>query len=280
MKERGVVMKKRKSNSPVGIFVRFFILSFIVVLAVIGIVLVKGYSFTVGKLYFKDELPYLINENNVAVVVYDTSKSNNLFEGYLNGDELLVMHGEIRESYPMTTDAYFVIRLKKGDGNYQPDNKIIDFNPLFEEDILFEVQYIRTDGYHEGINYPIVKVIRSVEELSDYYKANKDKYNLGYNSGFSDDKTGFLDACSRYDNTYFENKILLIILLEEGSGSNRHKVNKLSYLDDGTLVVNIERIVPEIGTCDMAQWHILIELEAGLDVDDESKISVVIDVGL
>jgi hypothetical protein len=30
----------------------------------------------------------------------------------------------------------------------------------------------------------------------------------------------------------------------------------------------------------MAQWHILIELEAGLDVDDESKISVVIDVGL
>ena len=38
----------------------------------------------------------------------------------------------------------------------------------------FSAQYIRTDGYHEDVRYPIVKIIRSVHELNDYYEKNKD----------------------------------------------------------------------------------------------------------
>ncbi len=269
-------MEKRKSNSPRRLFAKFFVLGFVFAIAIIGTIMVKGYSFTVGKVYFTDTVTYLINENNVAVIVVDDSKGNDLFEGYSNGDKILVVHGGIMETYPMRTNAVFAIRLEKGDGNYKPGDDVEGFEPDFENvtgNVEFNVQFIRTDGYHEGVVYPIVKIIDSVNELNEYYQENKGKYDF-------DNTSGFLNACKKYDDNYFKNQILIIVLLEEGSGSNRHKVNNLTLLDDGTLEIKIERIVPEIGTCDMAQWHILIEPEKGVSVESESEITVVINTDI
>lgn len=142
----------------------------------------------------------------------------------------------------------------------------------------FSVQYIRTDGYHDGVRYPVVTVIHSVDELNAYYQANKDKYSLGRRAGAisSDSTIGFLDACDKYDEEYFESKILLTVLLEEGSGSVRHKVERVASGADG-ITVDITTIVPEIGTCDMAEWHILIEPEAGVFAEDADDVTVYID---
>ncbi|MGI6608494.1 MAG: hypothetical protein ACOX1F_05915 [Erysipelotrichaceae bacterium] len=265
-------MKKSKSNSPIRIFIRFFLLGFVAVFVFVGILLNKGYRVTVGKLYFRENETYLINENNVAMIVFDGSLGGNLFDGYSNGDEVFVVHGVIRETYPMTTDGIYAIRLKKGDGNYKPDEDITGLDKL-ETDIVFEVQYIRTDGYHEDVKYPLVKIIRSAEELNKYYQENKDKYNL---NDKSDSSMGFLNVIDKYDEDYFKNQALIIILLEENSGSNRHSVKNITS-EDGMLVINIERTVPEIGTCDMAQWHILIEIKSDIGVISESDIAVVLE---
>lgn len=40
------------------------------------------------------------------------------------------------------------------------------------------VQYIRTDGDAEGAEFPDVKVIRSREELENYYRDNQEKFDL------------------------------------------------------------------------------------------------------
>lgn len=144
--------------------------------------------------------------------------------------------------------------------------------------INFDAQYIRTDGYHEGVQYPVVKIIRSVGELNAYYEANKEEYSLGRNDNVSSDTTiGFLDACDRYDNAYFEDHILVMVLLEEGSGSNRHEVQAVHMSAGGQCRIDIDRIVPEAGTCDMAEWHILIEPEAGVKIEKESDITVFVD---
>ena len=142
----------------------------------------------------------------------------------------------------------------------------------------FSAQYIRTDGYHDGVRYPVVTVIHSVDELNAYYEANKDKYSLERRTGtiYSDSTIGFMDACDKYDEEYFENKILLMVLLEEGSGSVRHKVERVANGTDG-ITVEITTIVPEVGTCDMAEWHILIEPEAGVFAEDEDDVMVYID---
>ncbi len=147
-----------------------------------------------------------------------------------------------------------------------------------ENDCEFSAQYIRTNGYHDGVRYPVVTVIHSVDDLTAYYEANKDKYSLERRTGtiYSDSTIGFLDACDKYDEEYFEDQILLMVLLEEGSGSIRHKVERVATNEEG-IVVDITTIIPEVGTCDMAEWHIFIEPEAGVFAEDADDITVFID---
>ncbi len=125
----------------------------------------------------------------------------------------------------------------------------------------FKAQYIRTNGYVEGIKYPIVTIIKSTDELERYYLDKKDTYDLERRTEiYSDTTTGFLNAIDKYDNAYFKDSILILILLEEGSGSIRHTV-KGAKDKQGLVEIAIERITPEIGTDDMAEWHIMIELK-------------------
>ena len=136
-----------------------------------------------------------------------------------------------------------------------------------ERDCSFAAQYIRTDGYHDEIRYPVVRVIRSVEALNTYYEENKALYYL--------ESPEFADARDQYDSSYFADRFLLMVLLQEGSGSVTHQVTKLRTADTGNLTVDISSELPGgIGTSDMALWHILIEPEAGIPVPAEDQIQV------
>lgn len=139
--------------------------------------------------------------------------------------------------------------------------------------VTFDAQYVRTNGYNGGVKYPIVTVVSSVDELNAYYEANKDRYSLERRDGSA---PGFLDACDKYDAAYFENQVLVMVLLEEGSGSIRHEVESVAMGEDGKCHISINRIVPEAGTADMAAWHILIEPAAGTIVT-ASDIVVYVD---
>ena len=126
----------------------------------------------------------------------------------------------------------------------------------------FVAHYIRTNGYHSDVIYPVVSIIRTRTELMDYYDKNKDRYDLDRRSGPvpSDATIGFLDAGDKYDVPYFENNMLILLLVEEGSGSIRHEVKDFVQEEQSTQVL-IERQIPEVGTADMAEWHIVLELE-------------------
>ncbi len=126
----------------------------------------------------------------------------------------------------------------------------------------FSAQYIRTNGFHSEVTYPIITVIRSVEALNTYYEQNKDAYALESRSGPvpSDSTIGFLDAIESLDDSFFQKNVLILVLLEESSGSNRHQVQEIIQEEQATRI-RIGRKVPPIGTTDMAQWHILIEVE-------------------
>ncbi len=136
-------------------------------------------------------------------------------------------------------------------------------------------QYVRTNGRKEGTRYPKAVLIRSVDELDDYYAANKNFYSL--DRGTSDGNVSFLDACRRYDDAYFEKQLLVLVLLEEGSGSIRHQVTNVYKDPDGFLNIRITREIPETGTADMARWHLFVEVGKGIALPDESKIVVIMD---
>jgi len=142
----------------------------------------------------------------------------------------------------------------------------------------FSAQYIRTDGYHDDINYPLVKIIKSVEELQNYYEDNKQLYNLEpKEKAYSDTTIGFLNACNKYDDNYFEKQILIMVLLQESSGSNRHEVTGVIQNSNGDVNIDIIRKIPEIGTCDMAAWHILIEPKEKINIEKETDIIITLD---
>lgn len=141
--------------------------------------------------------------------------------------------------------------IKIGDGEKAPYTNDVKVD--------FSAQYIRTNGGKDGAKYPVVQIIRSKNELSDYYERHKDEYDLRRRKDPAADSTvGFLDACDKYDDDFFKSNALLFVIVEEGSGSTRHKVTSLTTHNTKTRV-NIETTMPEVGTCDMAQWHITIE---------------------
>ncbi|MCL2444459.1 MAG: hypothetical protein FWD13_13490 [Treponema sp.] len=108
------------------------------------------------------------------------------------------------------------------------------------------VQYIRIGSGFGPMN-PICTVISSVNEL-EIYTGSFDK-NLFWEAGYA-------DAIAKYTDNYFTDNFLVIVLLEENSGSNRHEVEKVET--NGDIIIN--RLIPEIGTADMATWNIIIEL--------------------
>ncbi len=172
-------------------------------------------------------------------------------------------------TYRITSN--FRIYENGADGDGAPYSLWAEFTVLDPEEtnnddgrveLEFEAQYIRTNGEHNGVEHVVV---RSADELQAYYEQNKDKHNLERRENpLSDQTIGFLDACDAYDEEFFEENALIMVLLEEGSGSIRHKVKRVTVPDPvmSTLGIKVEidSIVPEACTDDMAGWHILISV--------------------
>lgn len=153
-----------------------------------------------------------------------------------------------------------------------------DGPPPEPEAYAFEAQYIRTDGDSEERSYPYHVVINSKDELQAYYEANKELFDLGRKEEvYSDTTIGFLDACDKYDDTYFERQNLVLIVLEEGSGSIRHVITDVRnrWDENGAPLgwnITINRIVPEVCTDDMAQWHLFLEVQMGHVIESDNAV--------
>ncbi|MBQ3637609.1 MAG: serpin family protein, partial [Clostridia bacterium] len=138
----------------------------------------------------------------------------------------------------------------------------------------YTAQYVRTDGYRDGEVYPKAILISSADELNRYYEENRNFYDFGHREKvYADSSIGFADAIGKYDAAWFENHRLILVLLEEGSGSVRHELAGVMPRKNGLTVEIVSRI-PEVGTSDMAEWHILIETERMIDPETEIRVSV------
>lgn len=68
----------------------------------------------------------------------------------------------------------------------------------------------------------------------------------------------------------------MIVLMEEPSGSIRHKVNFMREIyTEGTWEVSITSFKSMYETEDMARWHILIELPERFHTEPGEEISLV-----
>lgn len=170
------------------------------------------------------------------------------------GDQVKVVYdGRIAESYPAQIHQVY--------GIYRIDQ---------QTEISNQVQYIRTNGYHDWLEYPYLVTVNSVNDLKEYYSNYQGVFDLGARN--DENGRGWINAVGNYDEEWFLKSQLLMIILEEGSGSIHHKVTGINE-NNNTRFVMIDREVPDIGTDDMAEWHILMEADKndtfdGVQIDD------------
>lgn len=133
-----------------------------------------------------------------------------------------------------------------------------------------ETQYIRTNGGWDGEEYPMIAVLRSRGELDAYYEKNKNLYDLERkDAAFADTTIGFLDACDQYDETFFAEYDLILVLVGEGSGSIGHEIQSIRPAGESDWLLSGIRIVPEVCTDDTAEWHFLVAIGKGtIEPDD------------
>ena len=133
-------------------------------------------------------------------------------------------------------------------------------------DDLWNAQYIRV-GYESDADYPLVAAVYSVEELDEYFSSDDDAVAMDDDSyAYPDSPFSITEAMEIYNSDFFAESFLVLLFFREGSGSIRHRVDSVS--DDGSIVIS--RLLPEMGTADMAQWHIFIEIDVSLACDDFS----------
>ncbi len=110
--------------------------------------------------------------------------------------------------------------------------------------------------------YPAIHLIRSQEAMEAFCQQRKQEFcgfeAVEYQAGF-------------YSDTFFESRSLVVVMLAESSGSIRHNLLGIAFNPDGSICFEIERTVPEVGTCDMAYWYLFIEVDQ--IISDERMVS-------
>lgn len=74
-----------------------------------------GISFTKGQCIKTDSDSYMIVMDNSPVKMSNSTNHKNPFGKFSTGDEILIIHGPVAESYPGQTQVHWAIKLGGGD---------------------------------------------------------------------------------------------------------------------------------------------------------------------
>lgn len=80
---------------------------------------------------------------------------------------------------------------------------------------------------------------------------------------------------AKYDEEFFSTHMLIVVEVEYGSGSISTKLAGAD-LSDGKVNIRLESSKPEVGTCDMAQWLLIIALDSS-EVSAETPCNITLD---
>ena len=118
---------KKKILIPVCI-----VLSILIIFSVSSVFLINRYSLSVSQgLYLSanDNTPMMIQMNS-PIKLNNLTNNENLFDKLSDGDEILVIHDGIQESYPGATGVYAVFKLTDGELSDIPENVLVSLSEL------------------------------------------------------------------------------------------------------------------------------------------------------
>ena len=102
-------------------------------------------------------------------------------------------------------------------------------------------------------------IIRSKKDLEEY--ANKYDHKIYYEEREEDGE--LKTRLDKYDEEFFKNKALALYYLELSSGSDRVTLQEPS-VSGNNIKINYHIDYPEIGTCDMNGYVIVVEIDKSI----------------
>lgn len=114
------------------------------------------------------------------------------------------------------------------------------------EIIQYKADSIKTHLYIEDMQKTKVDVIANIQQL----------YN--YNNVF--DAQNLNMKLEQYTKDFFNNNNLIIVTIQDGSGSISNSVGDVIRKDKSTIDIIVNKKVPEVATADMAMSHLIIEI--------------------
>lgn len=121
-----------------------------------------------------------------------------------------------------------------------------------------EYNYIRTSRYHNDINFD-AKIVTSREDMIDCIGT----YTLVNFNNF--------DTLNEYNDSFFENKSLIIVPLITPSGGDRYKIK--SYKINGSEIILNVKATSKGVTCDLGEWFMILEINSN-KVENIDKVSL------
>ena len=146
-----------------------------------------------------------------------------------------------------------------------PDDVITDIIIRNPDKLWFNAQsYVNGDCLFGGVDYsgdydePSTWIVNTLAEWQELYDGCDTCY---------DEK--FLPRVNELNAAFFAEKSLLILRVNAGSGSYRHRVDEVT-VEGEALRVTLTTLYHEMDTCDMAAWAVLIPIDkaySGLPVE-------------
>lgn len=113
----------------------------------------------------------------------------------------------------------------------------------------FKKNCVNSENVLKGESLPIIRV-KNRDELNEVYDGLKENFpNIG--AGYQQMKA-FEFCIENCGLEFFETNELLLIYIEEGSCSIKHRISGVEIGKKGELCLNIDRLSPEVGDCAMA----------------------------
>lgn len=139
--------------------------------------------------------------------------------------------------------------------------------PLIQTKPLnFSVKAIRTFPQSYTSDFPQYFLFTQYSQLQDFLKGD------GFIISGYENTPEISTYMAKFDELYFEENSLALLMVLESSGSIRHQIDSIK-LQEKTLHVNLIKRIPEVGTTDMANWSIFIELDQNLEKDIELEVN-------
>lgn len=160
---------------------------------------------------------------------------------------------------PAEEPAYFLDPSE----SYNVGNSTAEFAPSAEPAHYWMGNQQAIRVHYGATPAPGAQIIGSVESLAEYLSGFE---SLMWDGEGNTVPIAELEALKEtYTEEFFETKRLLCVVVESGSGSNRYEIASQGLLRDSVTILSH---IPEMGTCDMAVWLLVAEVDTMFDDGD------------